>query len=174
MAKEKRATWWKMFYHQRAVVESVSDADAGMGLKAAFRYFDGEDISPEELTPAAFTIFCIMRPYIDESKRDYEFYTEQGKRGGRPPQKGGLAPLRGSKGVKGGRTEAEADADAEAIDNTKPKPFSSTRTEPSTDSLTVEEEQAGEDCGKHCGKTVREQIAFLRSNQPLRREPVEQ
>ena len=66
MAKEKRATWWKMFYHQRAVVESVSDADAGSGLKAAFRYFDGEDIDPMQLSPAAFTVFCVIRPYIDE------------------------------------------------------------------------------------------------------------
>lgn len=26
--KEKRATWWKMLYHQRAAISSVSDADA--------------------------------------------------------------------------------------------------------------------------------------------------
>ena len=50
MTKEKRATWWKMFYHQRAVIESVSDEDAGIGLKAAFRSFDGEDIDAADLT----------------------------------------------------------------------------------------------------------------------------
>lgn len=82
MAKEKRATWWKMFYHQRAAIESVSDEDAGRGLKAAFRYFDGEPISPEELTQAAFLVFCVMRPYIDESKQDYAAAVESGKRGG--------------------------------------------------------------------------------------------
>lgn len=82
MAKEKRATWWKMFYHQRAAIESVSDEDAGQGLKAAFRYFDGEDISSEELTQAAFIVFCVMRPYIDESKRDYSVSVENGRRGG--------------------------------------------------------------------------------------------
>ena len=71
MPKPKRATWWKMFSHQRAVIESVSNEDAGMGLKAAFRYFDGEPVQPDDLSQAAFTIFCVMRPYIDESMQDY-------------------------------------------------------------------------------------------------------
>ena len=81
MAKEKRPTWWKMFYHQRAAIESVSNEDAGKGLKAAFRYFDGEQIEPNELTQAAFTVFCVMRPYIDESKRDYEARVNDGRNG---------------------------------------------------------------------------------------------
>ena len=81
MAKEKRATWWKMFYHQRAVIDSVSDEDAGAGLKAAFRYFDGEDIPPESLSPQAFTVFCVIRPYIDESFQDYETFSNAGKKG---------------------------------------------------------------------------------------------
>lgn len=81
MAREKRATWWKMFYHQRAAIESVSDEDAGIGLKAAFRYFDGEDVDAASLTPAAFTVFCVMRPYIDESRQDYENAVARGKQG---------------------------------------------------------------------------------------------
>ena len=81
MAKEKRATWWKMFYHQRSAIESVSDAAAGSGLKAAFRYFDGEDVDPDDLTPSAFTVFCIIRPYIDESRRDYENSVANGRDG---------------------------------------------------------------------------------------------
>ena len=80
MAKEKRATWWKMFYHQRAAIESVSNEDAGKGLKAAFQYFDGEDVNQQELTQAAFTVFCVMRPYIDESKNDYERRVQNGIR----------------------------------------------------------------------------------------------
>lgn len=70
-----------MFYHQRAAVESVSDDDAGKGLKAAFRYFDGEEIDPKSLTQAAFTVFCVMRPYIDESRRDYEASVQNGRKG---------------------------------------------------------------------------------------------
>lgn len=81
MSREKRPTWWKMFYHQRAAIESVSDAAAGEGLKAAFRYFDGEEIKPEELSSQAFTVFCVIRPYIDESRRDYEESVENGHRG---------------------------------------------------------------------------------------------
>ena len=79
MAREKRATWWKMFSHQRPAIESVSDVDAGQGLKAAFRYFDGEEIEPESITQAAFTVFCVIRPYIDEARADYEARVQRGK-----------------------------------------------------------------------------------------------
>lgn len=81
MPKQKRATWWKMLYHQRAAVESVSGKDAGMGLKAAFRYFDGEELDPADLSPQAFTVFCVMRPYIDESIRNYEESVANGRNG---------------------------------------------------------------------------------------------
>lgn len=82
MTKKGGPTWWKMFYHQRSAIESISDQDVGKGLKAAFRYFGGEDIQPEELSPAAFTVFCVMRPYIDESKQDYENAVKLGRKGG--------------------------------------------------------------------------------------------
>lgn len=81
MAKMKRATWWKMFYHQRAAIESVTNEDAGRGLKAAYKYFDGEEISNDEMTPGAFTVFCIIKPYIDESICDYEKAVKNGKDG---------------------------------------------------------------------------------------------
>lgn len=80
-SREKRPTWWKMFYHQRNAIESVSDADAGRGLKAAFAYFDGENIDGTKMTPSAFTVFCVIRPYIDESRHDYEKAVEHGKNG---------------------------------------------------------------------------------------------
>ena len=48
MSKPKRATWWKMLYHQRAAIESVPDEEVGKGLKAAFRYFDGEELDPAD------------------------------------------------------------------------------------------------------------------------------
>ena len=82
MARPKRATWWKMLYHQRAALESIPDAEVGRGLKAAFRYFDGEDIEQEKLSQQAFTVFCVMRPYIDESIRNYEESVERGRGGG--------------------------------------------------------------------------------------------
>ena len=81
MAREARATWWKKLYHQRAAVSSVSDADAGQGLKAAFAYFDGESVEFDDLTPGAFTVFCVIRPYIDESMRDFQASVEAGRIG---------------------------------------------------------------------------------------------
>ncbi len=114
VSKKKRATWWKMFYHQRAAIESVSDADVGSGLKAAFRYFDGENIDFSAITPAACTVFCVMRPYIDEANADYAASVEHGRDGGNrrwgktdtPP----IPPLTTPMGLP---REAEADADAE-------------------------------------------------------------
>lgn len=82
MAKEKRPTWWKMFYHQRAVIKSVPDEDVGKGLKAAFAYFDGEEIETDDLSQGAFTVFCVIKPYIDESKQDYEEAVKNGRAGG--------------------------------------------------------------------------------------------
>ena len=70
-----------MFYHQRAVIESVEDTEVGKGLKAAFRYFDGEEVNVQDMTPQAFTVFCVIRPYIDESIQDYEVYASAGKKG---------------------------------------------------------------------------------------------
>ena len=80
MAKEKRATWWKMFAHQRAAIEAVPDAEVGRGLKAAYSYFDGEDVG--ELTQGAFIVFSVIRPYIDEARADYAQRIEDGRRGG--------------------------------------------------------------------------------------------
>ena len=60
---------------------TASDGDAGLGLKAAFAYFDGEEIDPAQLTPGAFTVFCVIRPYIDESMRDFQESVESGRAG---------------------------------------------------------------------------------------------
>ena len=79
MSKANRATWWKMFCHQRAAINSVSDIEVGQGLKAAYAYFDGED--PGDLSPGAFTVFCVMRPYMDEAQADYEKFVADGRKG---------------------------------------------------------------------------------------------
>lgn len=81
MAKEKRASWWKMFANQRHFISAASDADVGKGLKAAFAYFDGEEISTDYLTQSAFMVFCAIRPYLDEAKEDYENSVRNGRRG---------------------------------------------------------------------------------------------
>lgn len=116
MAKTKRATWFKMFGHQRPVIESVSDADAGSGLKAAFRYFDGEEIDVSELSPAAFTTFCVIRPYIDEARRDYEASVKNGRDGGNKRwKKGDSPPIPPHSPPIGVPTEAEAEAEGNTL-----------------------------------------------------------
>lgn len=79
MAKEKRASWWKMFYHQRSALEAISDVDVGRGLKAAFRYFDGEPVEAADLSQSAFIAFSVIRPYIDEARADYDARVAAGK-----------------------------------------------------------------------------------------------
>ena len=77
-----RPTWFKIFLHQRALVDAVSDETAGKALKAAFRYFDDGEI--EQMEPMVFAVFSTVKPYIDEAFRDYAESVAHGKRGGRP------------------------------------------------------------------------------------------
>lgn len=115
MPKEKKVTWWKMFSHQRAAVESVSDKAAGAGLKAAFRYFDGEDIPPGSLTQQAFTVFCVIRPYIDEARQDFEKSIENGKRGAETRWGKDSPPIAPDGPPMGCHREADADAEEDNL-----------------------------------------------------------
>ena len=81
MRKKKGPTWWKMFEFQRPVIESVSDADAGKGLKAAFQYFSGEDVDELTLTQGAFSVFFRDTPLhrrIKAGVRRSGFYGRNG------------------------------------------------------------------------------------------------
>lgn len=77
MAKEKRATWFKMFLHQKAIVEAVSDAEAGKAIKAIFAYFDTGEVP--DMTEPAFLVFAAIKPYVDEAIMDYAARVERGK-----------------------------------------------------------------------------------------------
>ena len=115
MARQKRASWFKLFSHQRPALESVSDADAGQGLKATFRYFDGEDINPALLSPAAYTVFCVLRPGVDESILDYANAVQNGRNGGNKRWKNqDSPPIPPNSPPIGVPTEVEVEADAEA------------------------------------------------------------
>lgn len=112
MAKAKRATWWKMFYHQRAVFESISNEDAGAALKAAFRYFDGEEL-PDDLSSAAFIAFSVLRASVDEATQNYQDSVMNGKIGSElrwnnSPPKPPYSPPKDASGY-----DREADAEAE-------------------------------------------------------------
>ena len=114
MAKEKRAGWWKVFRHQKPVVEAVSDADAGLAFKAAMQYFETGAI-PGELSVGAHIVLSVLLPGIDESVEDYEKSVENGRRGAQkrwdsPPN----APME-----EVAETETEADAEADAEEETE-------------------------------------------------------
>lgn len=81
MAKKNgRPAWFKMFLHQKALIDSASDETAGKALKAVFQYFDTGEVV--ELDQAAFIVFSAIKPYIDESYADYQRSVETGKAGG--------------------------------------------------------------------------------------------
>lgn len=70
MAREKKPSWWKMFANRRDIIDSIPDEDVGSGLKAAFAYFDDEEVNESELSQLAKIVFNgVFRPYIDEAKK---------------------------------------------------------------------------------------------------------
>lgn len=118
--KEGRPSWFKMFLHQKALVDAVPDDVAGKALKAVFRYFESGEVG--ELDPLAFAVFASVKPYIDESFNDYQRSSNAGRQGN---------AKRWNKGASGGDTpryapippqapstevevEVEADADTDA------------------------------------------------------------
>lgn len=68
--KVSRPAWFKMFRHQKALIDSVPDAAAGKALKAIFQYFENGEVA--ELDPLEFAVFSSVKPYVDESFSDFE------------------------------------------------------------------------------------------------------
>lgn len=68
--KENRPSWFKMFRNQKALIDSVPDAEAGQALKAVFQYFETGDVV--EMSPLVFAVFSSVKPYVDESFNDFE------------------------------------------------------------------------------------------------------
>ena len=81
MAKKlKRPAWFKMFLHQKALIDSVSDEVAGRALKAVFQYFETGEIR-DGLDQLTFAVFASIKPDIDESFDDYRKSVEYGMQG---------------------------------------------------------------------------------------------
>ncbi len=96
MAKSRgRPSWFKMFFNQKALIDSVPPETAGLALKAAYAYFAGEDVP--KMDPLTFAVFASIKPYIDDAFRDYELFSASGRKGGgRPPKENpDKPPLRG-------------------------------------------------------------------------------
>lgn len=105
---EKRPSWFKLFLHQKPIVDSVPDEVLGKAVKAAFHYFATQEELQLDVLP--MVVFSSFKPYIDESFVDYERDVRNGRKGGRPQK----PPVTPGKGGLPTRTKAEADAEAEA------------------------------------------------------------
>lgn len=105
---EKRPSWFKLFLHQKPIIDSVPDDVVGKAVKAAFHYFATREET--ELDALAMVVYSSFKPYIEESFTDYERDVRNGHKGGRPQK----PPVTRGKGGLPSRTQAEAEADAEA------------------------------------------------------------
>ena len=105
---DKRPSWFKMFIHQKPIVDSVPDAVVGQAIKAAFNYFDSRE--EPQLDALPMVVFSAIKPYIDESFADYDRDVRNCYRGGRPKK----PPVTPGKGGHPSQTQAEAEAEAEA------------------------------------------------------------
>ena len=106
---EKRPSWFKLFLHQKPIIDSVPDEVAGQAIKAAFHYFATGEELPLDTLP--MVVYATFKPYIEESFNDYERDIRNGRKGGRPP-KPRVTP---GQGGQPSPTEAEAEAETEAV-----------------------------------------------------------
>ena len=105
---EKRPSWFKLFLHQKPIIDSVPDEVVGQAIKAAFHYFATKEELQLDMLP--MVVYSSFKPYIEESFTDYERDVRNGHKGGRPQK----PPVTPGKGGLPSPTQAEADADAEA------------------------------------------------------------
>lgn len=110
---EKRPSWFKLFLHQKPLLDAVPDDVVGKAMKAAMQYFENGEVM--ELDPIAFAVFSTIKPGIDEAVEDFRHSVDLGRRGGKKrwnvndsPPVGMVSPPIGLP------TEAEAEADADA------------------------------------------------------------
>lgn len=79
MARQKRATWFKLWLSLKPTVDVVSDAAVGRAFKAAFRYFEsGELVELDELSTV---VFVNLKAEIDKAMGEYTASVEAGQRG---------------------------------------------------------------------------------------------
>lgn len=68
--KENCPAWFKLFHHQKALLDSVPDESTGKAIKATFQYFENGEVPM--LSPLEFAVFSALMPYISESERRFE------------------------------------------------------------------------------------------------------
>lgn len=76
--KPARPSWFKMFLHQKPLLDAMPDETVGKAMKAVFQYFEAGELP--ELDPMAFAVFAAIRPYVDESFEDFERASEKNRK----------------------------------------------------------------------------------------------
>ena len=79
--KDGRASWFKVFLHQKALIDSVPNENVGAALKAALQYFETGEMP--QIDQLSFAVFSAFKQYIDESNDDFKKFSEAGQRGNR-------------------------------------------------------------------------------------------
>lgn len=82
MAKRQRKpSWFKLWLHDKPLIDAVSDEAVGKALKAAYQYFDA-GISPE-LDCLSAAVFAILKEQVDKANKDYILSVDSGIAGAR-------------------------------------------------------------------------------------------
>lgn len=86
------------YFHHIAVLEKLSDEQAGRLYKALMRYGDTGELTEFSYDPACDIAYTLMRGEIDANFERYnevcEKRREAGKKGGRPPKEKPFEPLK--------------------------------------------------------------------------------
>ena len=114
--REGRASWFKIFLHQQALIDAVPDECAGKAIKAAMSYFrTGQE---PDLAPLEKAVFSSFKQYIDESVQDYIKFSEAGQKGNNKRWGNEVSPPDTTLSPPDTPyREAEAEADTEALSN---------------------------------------------------------
>ena len=79
--KKERPSWFKMFLHQKALIDAVPDEDAGKALKGSLQYFETGDLPaldglgenmPPPITEERFLELCgrfLSKPALQELRK---------------------------------------------------------------------------------------------------------
>lgn len=111
--KPKGPVWFKLWTHQKPMMDVLPDEVLGRAIKAAMHYFVSGEVPA--LGQLELVAFSSIKSSMDEAFADYERDVENGKKGGRPKRNGNKKPpVMEADLPHPPRTEAEADAEADA------------------------------------------------------------
>ena len=88
--KPKGPIWFKLWAHQKPMMDVLPDEVLGRSIKAAMHYFVSGEVPA--LGQLELVAFSSIKSSMDEAFADYERDVENGKKGGRPKRNGNKKP----------------------------------------------------------------------------------